>query len=313
MRSHRFSHEQQEAVSRRLALLSAELTAVREEQGDTAVRVPAGQSWQHPPDTHTRLAPHRRSALGEPVVPPAPDDSLVPVPGRHALGRAGLGTRWLPPVGRGALGPAQLVAVVLLVVVGLGATSWWLLRSTPVEVAEPPTVTPLVGGAAGSPVVPDDDAPVDATSAAAPSEVVVDVAGKVRRPGIAVLEPGSRVVDALKAAGGARAGVDLSGINLARVLVDGEQILVGVAPPVGIAAGAAATPPASGAAPAALVPLNTADQPLLESLPDVGPVTAQAIISWRDEHGGFSSVDELLEVDGIGETTLGRLAPLVTL
>jgi competence protein ComEA len=143
--------------------------------------------------------------------------------------------------------------------------------------------------------------------------VTVDVAGKVRHPGIAVLDAGSRVVDALEAAGGAKAGVDLAGLNLARVLVDGEQVVVGERPPGGV--GASATPPPgppSGGGPATLVNLNTATEAELDTLPDVGPVTAASILAWRDQHGGFTSVDELLEVDGIGEVTLGKLAPLVT-
>ncbi len=126
-------------------------------------------------------------------------------------------------------------------------------------------------------------------------------------PGIAVLDAGARVVDALEAAGGARAGVDLSGLNLARVLVDGEQI-AGRGPGArrgrGRRGGRARRP----AGP--LVNLNTATQAELETLPEVGPVTAQAILSWRDEHGGFTAVDELLEVDGIGDATLAQLAPL---
>jgi competence protein ComEA len=139
--------------------------------------------------------------------------------------------------------------------------------------------------------------------------VTVDVAGKVRRPGIAVLDAGSRVADALEAAGGARAGVDLTGLNLARVLVDGEQILVGVSPPTGVAASVSAgTSPVT-----SLVDINTADQVALESLPDVGPVTAQSILAWRSEHGSFTSVDQLLDVDGIGEATLAKLVPYVTL
>ncbi len=180
---------------------------------------------------------------------------------------------------------------------------------------------PVAGGASplvtGLPTGQAADGPravaAEGVADAAGVEVVVDVAGKVRRPGIAVLAVGSRVVDALEAAGGARAGVDLTGLNLARVLVDGEQILVGVTPAPGIAAGAAGVPPSSGVPAGGLVPLNSADQVLLESLPDVGPVTAEAILSWRDAHGAFTSVDELLEVDGIGEATLARLAPLVTL
>ena len=228
----------------------------------------------------------------------------VPEPGRHARRRG-----WAPRLpGPVAIGPGQLAVVALVVVVGLVVTTAWLVRSDPREVrapaAAPTTASPLVSGLPGTgppAAVPSGDA-----------ELVVDVAGKVRRPGIAVLAAGSRVVDALEAAGGARPGVDLTALNLARTLVDGEQILVGVSPAPGVAAGAVAAPSAPGSV-GVLVPLNSAGQAELESLPEVGPVTAAAIIAWRDAHGGFTAVDELLEVDGIGEATLGQLAPLVTL
>jgi competence protein ComEA len=131
----------------------------------------------------------------------------------------------------------------------------------------------------------------------------------VRRPGIAVLPPGSRVVDALEAAGGARRGVDLTSLNLARPVVDGEQILVGVEAAAGVAGSLGSTVPSG----ETLVNLNTADLAALDTLPGVGPVTAESILSWRDANGGFTSVDELLEVDGIGEATLADLAPHVTL
>ncbi len=162
-----------------------------------------------------------------------------------------------------------------------------------------------------APVVPSDaGGSGPGGGAAAPvDELVVDVAGKVRRPGIAVLPAGSRVVDALDAAGGARRGVDLTSLNLARPVVDGEQILVGVAPAAGVA-GTVDAPAPDGAT---RVNLNTADQAALDTLPGVGPVTADAILAWREANGAFTSVDELLEVDGIGEATLADLAPLVTL
>jgi competence protein ComEA len=139
------------------------------------------------------------------------------------------------------------------------------------------------------------------------------VSGKVRRPGVVELPGGSRVVDAIEAAGGARPGARLGWLNLARVVVDGEQIPVGRRPPVAptvitTAPLAPVTPTGS----AALVNINTADQLELETLPGVGPVTATAIIDWRTENGGFSTVDELIEVSGIGEVTLSELRDLVT-
>jgi competence protein ComEA len=142
--------------------------------------------------------------------------------------------------------------------------------------------------------------------------VVVDVSGKVRRPGIAILHRGARVVDALRAAGGARRGVDLGSLNLARVLTDGEQIVVGGPAPPAVAGGPGA-PATAGSPVTGLVNLNTADETTLESLPEVGPVTAQAIITWRTEHGGVASVDQLLDVDGIGDATLAKLTPYVTI
>ena len=220
---------------------------------------------------------------------------------------------WVPdPLrGRVALGPGQLAVVAVAAVVGLVVTCWFLVRSGGHEVGAPLTVeTP--GAALARPqgsAVPAASASRGGPTASA-SQVVVDVAGKVRRPGIAVLRYGARVVDAIRAAGGARPGVDLGPLNLAQVVTDGEQIVVGgPAPPsTGVAAAASGAPSA-----ATLVHLNTADQAALESLPEVGPVTAQAIIAWRSEHGGFSAVSQLLDVDGIGDATLAQLTPYVTL
>ena len=261
-------------MARRLELLGAELAEVR---GRAAVA----------PDesTHTRVRPGREPA---PEVPAA----AVPVPGRHAAR------------GRLTLGAAQLAVVAILVLAALAGTAWWVLGGGPPEVvapAEPRPAGDLVSVSSGpSP----SESPIEKGGS-----VTVDVAGKVRRPGIAVLDAGSRVVDALEAAGGARDGVDVSGLNLARVLVDGEQILVGLAAPTGVAATVT-----GGTSPVAtLVNLNTADQVALESLPDVGPVTAQSILAWRSEHGAFTAVDQLLDVDGIGEVTLAKLTPYVTL
>lgn len=142
--------------------------------------------------------------------------------------------------------------------------------------------------------------------------MLVDVAGKVRRPGVVQLPAGARVIDALRKAGGPRPHVDLTTLNLARVLTDGEQVLVGRPDPAsgGLAGAAASSTPGN---PGSLVNLNSATQEQLETLPGVGPVTAQKILDWRQAHARFSSVDELLEVSGIGDKTLARLAPYLTL
>jgi len=337
MRS-RPSPEHQEAVARRLAQLSAELAAVRpaaeEAQYDDQPDEEWGEEWDDDwTAPHTRVAgsrsplppalpfaPAQPPVAQPPVVPDAPaEDSLappVPVPGRHAARRP---RRLLATVvpetlrGRVALGPSQVTVLAVLVTLGLAVTCWWVVRGGADEVVAPVLPTPAADLVSLSPAAPSEVAATGPAASAAASgpagSVTVDVAGKVRRPGIAVLDAGARVVDALKAAGGARPGVDLSGLNLARLLVDGEQILVGVPAPVGLAASAV---PSAGAPGGPLINLNTASESELEALPEIGPVTAQAILAWRDEHGGFTSVDELLEVDGIGDATLGQLAPLVT-
>ncbi|MEU1267271.1 ComEA family DNA-binding protein [Streptomyces sp. NPDC005799] len=146
------------------------------------------------------------------------------------------------------------------------------------------------------------------------AEIVVDVSGRVRRPGIQRLPAGSRVVDALRAAGGVRPGTNTDGLNQARFLVDGEQVVVGgpAAPapgPAGVAGAAGGGP--AGTASGAPVALNTATVDQLDTLPGVGPVLAQHIIDYRTQHGGFRSVDELREVNGIGDRRFADLRHLV--
>lgn len=172
----------------------------------------------------------------------------------------------------------------------------------------------------------DEAAEVPAAAGTPPpsGKVTVHVAGRVADPGVVTLSAGSRVDDALAAAGGTKGDADLAAINLARPLVDGEQVYVpepgeaggGAAVPGGEAAAAGAAPPggaaAGGSAAGGKVDLNSADVTTLETLPGVGPVLAQRIVDWRTEHGGFSSVDELGEVSGIGEKTFADLAPEVT-
>jgi len=146
----------------------------------------------------------------------------------------------------------------------------------------------------------------------AATELVVAVGGKVRKPGLVRLPPGARVADALDAAGGPQPGVDVAMLNLARKVVDGELIMVGVTPSPGAAmpAGPAATGAAG--APGGLVNLNTATLADLDTLPGVGPVLAQRILAARDAQGGFKAVSDLRKVDGIGDARYEQLKDLVT-
>ncbi|MFH8368970.1 helix-hairpin-helix domain-containing protein [Streptomyces sp. NPDC018031] len=221
------------------------------------------------------------------------------------------------------------LALVLLVAAGFAAYHFWAGRPQTVHApaAEHPSGTSAVtpsGDTGQTPHGPPLPAPAPAaaaTSGGAPGHgrgVVVDVAGKVHDPGVHRLPPGSRVADALSAAGGVRRGTDLSGLNRARVLTDGEQIVVGGAPgpPTGGQPAAPGAAPrganASGTAPEGVpISLSTATAEQLDTLPGVGPVLAQHILDYRTEHGGFRSVDELRDVHGIGARRFADLRPLV--
>ncbi|MBQ1021658.1 ComEA family DNA-binding protein [Micromonospora sp. D93] len=209
-------------------------------------------------------------------------ESRLPGPGAFDPGR------------RGVRALAVVAVVVLLVAAG------WAWRSRPQS--EP--VAPLSRETASA-------APAGDLSASGSGELVVAVAGKVRKPGLVRLPAGSRLADAVQAAGGALPGVDVALLNPARKVTDGELIVVGVTPPPG--PGGAAGPVAGGAAPAAgPVNLNTATLAQLDALPGVGPVLAQRILAHRDQHGGFKSVGDLRQVDGIGDARYEQLKDLVT-
>jgi competence protein ComEA len=227
--------------------------------------------------------------------------------------------------GRLAVSSAAVVAVLALAL-ALGCVFavrvLWAERSAD-SALEPVAVgTPRVSVGRAGTFGSGQAAAGAASTAAIPTTttglVVVHVVGQVRRPGLVRLPPGARVADAIAAAGGAKPSADLSGLNLARVLVDGEQVQVlrpGEAPVAG--APGAATTAGSGAAGSAasggLVNLNTADLAALDTLPGVGPVLAQRILDWRAEHGRFTSVEELGEVTGIGEKLYAQIRPKVTL
>jgi competence protein ComEA len=142
--------------------------------------------------------------------------------------------------------------------------------------------------------------------------LVISVSGRVAHPGLVRVPNGSRVADVLAAAGGALPGVDLAGLNLARRVVDGEQVAVGVPAAPDAGAAQASAPAAGPPAPAAKVDLNTATVAQLDTLPGVGPVTAQHIVDWRARNGRFARVEQLREVDGIGEHRFQQLRELVT-
>lgn len=167
----------------------------------------------------------------------------------------------------------------------------------------------------------DPGAEPGATRAAAPTRLVVHVAGAVTRPGVVELAAGARVIDALEAVGGALTEADLDRLNLAAKLVDGQRVFVprvGEADPGVVVGDAGGGDPGTGPAGTGALPpggrlnLNTATQAQLEALPGIGPAYAQAIIAERQRRGGFRSVNELRSVRGIGEKRFAQLAPLVT-
>lgn len=192
------------------------------------------------------------------------------------------------------------VSVVLVAAVAFGAQQYWASRPQPVTA--PSVVTPATATATAPAPSPGPPAAPGGSGA----RIVVDVSGKVRDPGVRRLPAGSRVEDALAAAGGVRPGTDTTGLNRARVLVDGEQVVVGA--PVQPAPGG----PGAGAGPGAgPLSLGTATVEQLDGLPGVGPVLAQHIVEFRTARGGFRSVEELRQVDGIGERRFADLRKLV--
>ena len=174
------------------------------------------------------------------------------------------------------ISPEQKRALVIVFALCLGLGGFFLLNSKPTAAPE---------------IVQDLVIPIQETVT---SEVIVNVAGKVANPGVYKLPMGSRVVDAIALAGNQLKGVDISDINLARVLVDGEQILVGT-PPSATAKKAAAKISTSNP-----LDLNRATAAQLDTLPGIGPVTAQRILDYRSKVGRINSVDELKKISGLG-------------
>jgi competence protein ComEA len=199
-----------------------------------------------------------------------------------------------------ALSRGELTGLVAIVAVTLAGAGFWYVRSLP----RPVEITAEIGS-------PQAAASAQAASPSPSAPLIVDVAGWVRRPGVYELAEGDRVIDALEAAGGARKGAILAGINLAAPVQDGQQVLVpdpssaeGEGPATGTGAGSG--PAASG------INVNTADEAELEELSGIGEVLAAAIVEYREKNGPFESVDQLEEVSGIGPATLEEIRNDVT-
>jgi competence protein ComEA len=274
------------------------------------------------PDTDS----HPGSALGESNAESdgAPDEdqnSLLP----RWLPDSSGGGGWISRV-RADPGRAGAIALALVAALAVLVTVFTVLRDRPAPVmsAKLPPVEKVPSGSPRSSASPGAGQPANPDR-----PVVVSVVGLVHTPGLVTLAPGARIADALQAAGGAVDGADTIGLNMARPLGDGEQIVVGLAPMSGqptalgssVSSGSATPPPprpsagplSGPAKPKAgeVLDLNTATVEQLDALPGVGPVTAAAIVAWRQANGRFSNVDQLADVDGIGPSRLDKLRALV--
>ncbi|WP_328358226.1 ComEA family DNA-binding protein [Mycobacterium sp. NBC_00419] len=251
---------------------------------------------------------HRRLGVAEEQAGEDEDQDAAALPSWIPDGRPERGRRLVAAI-RADPGRAGALAMGVVAVIAVLVTVVTLMRddSAPVMSAKLPPVEMVSSEAPRS-------------GAAAPQgPVVVSVVGLVNTPGLVTLAPDARIADAVSAAGGALDGADLLGLNLARHLVDGEQVVVGIPMPAGqpdaLGSSVSGAPATSGApttaAPAAPLDLNTASAEQFDTLPGIGPVMAAAIVAWRETNGKFTSVDQLGEVDGIGTARLEKLRSLV--
>ncbi|GAB7183235.1 helix-hairpin-helix domain-containing protein [Kitasatospora sp. Ki12] len=314
--------------------------------GDEPVGVPGGSSTPAP-----ALAPAQAPGAaagtaaftaGERPATGPPAGPAPPLPGADAadpgVGADPPDTRVRPKGGPFApFAPAMALdrravaglVILLLFAVGYAVQHFWLARPETVAVPALTAASALAGAPAQAPgdtvpgtgpsevgtVVPGiGDGTGSGVGPGAGAAVVVDIGGRVHLPGLHTLPGGSRVADALRAAGGVLPETDTRNLNLARVLTDGEQLMVGeqAAAPAAPATGTGNGPPPP-ATPRPPVSLNRATLEQLDTLPGVGPTLAQRILAYRTSHGSFRSLDQLRQVSGIGARTYAELRPLLTL
>jgi competence protein ComEA len=254
---------------------------------------------------------------------PQPSDASEPTPGPPSPERAtpvvGLpadGAAEELPVPRRRFERAHLGVVAVLLLLGVLAAGWSVVRARPVALGVPAVVpSALVTEAAPAPSVTTRGVGTPGVATPSPSPgLVVHVLGAVRSPGLVRLPAPARVQDAVDAAGGFTRAADPGELNLAQLLTDGQQVLIGNrGQPEGQVRGSAdrRTPDGQPGRSPVSVDLNTADAAQLDELPGIGPVTAAKILAWRSEHGRFARVEELQEVDGIGPKTYAEIAPHV--
>lgn len=235
------------------------------------------------------------------VAIPQADVPVVKVPESLRRPRLDVSRRQVLAVGLAAVVALLVLALRLAVAqagaepVPVSATPAGLVsRSVPSGLASGGAAGGGAGGAAGG------------VASGATAQVVVHIVGQVAHPGLVTLPAGSRVADAIRAAGGALPTADLAGVNLARVLVDAEQVRV-PKPGEWVPSSSGGAPTGGGSGSGGLVDLNSASVSDLDGLPGIGPVLAQRILDWRTEHQRFSSIDELGEVPGIGPKLLAQL------
>jgi len=290
-------------------VIRARLRALLEEAGRRGGWVPADDDEDDPDDGWEPGPPGTAAARVE-VPGDRADEGLPPGVGRHRS--PGRTARWDPGhLGARSLWLAGLLAALLLV-------GWTWLDRPRVEPVPADPAGAAAGDATGSASAPSPEpaAPEVGEVAVSSARVVVSVVGLVGRPGLVTLSSGSRVADAVEAAGGLLPEADPASLNLAAVVSDGEQVAVGVAGAASGAAGAAQDAPGGAGAGSAgtghRVNLNTATAADLDALPGIGPVLAGRIVYYRTTEGPFTSADQLDDVPGIGPAIAARLVELVT-